>query len=879
MMLKFLNSRHIAINRKNIFFWLSFLLPALIFLSYFFYSKNGVLTVDLGQQYVDFLAFFRRNLFSHPLRLIYSFSNGLGGSMLATDAYYLCSPFNLLLFLFPQHFLPQAILIIIALKIGAAGLSSYYYWKQKITNHFYALAASSAYALSGYVIGNHYNLMWLDSVILLPLLINAIDRLLAQRKNKLILITFLLWFTNFYTGFMALAFGLLYLLSKIFFINKQERLRLNWIYLRKSIAGSFLDAFMLFPVLIEMLQGKASSTASWNLGWQFSPVEQLTKLAEGAYNFHEMKEGMPNIYLTMPFLLLTILYFLSKKINWQRKLANGILLIFLIASLFWTPLVLLWHLGQFPVWYPGRFSFVLIFFALNLGVIALEQKERIAYWQTGLLTLFSLGLIVYIVFNASHFDFLTEDAQIATGAFLALGILFIGFIYHQHSFAAPFFYLVIELELIVNLVLSLGNLAYQKNSDYQNFTTNVSQAVQYANQHDSGFYRTEKTFYRSDDDPFSAGYYGLSNFNSISDQKVLNLINNLGFLNNSNSYTNFGGTTLTDDLLGIKYYLLPNDEITTIKSGKQMKYDNSNHRVDASDYHLQKRFSQLYLVKNNAALPLLFLTSQKTQKINFNSLDITSNQTKFFQAVTGAKVQLFKQINWPKAKLINVTSMKNDQLQYNRKNNKQIARIIFNFKPQTDDSYYIEMPGEIDDNAISMTVNGANINLAVRDQNARLINLGSHQRGQRLQVTFELKKDKLDLSGIHFWRLNTQKLEQIIHRFKQKQPNFKQTSALIIKSNHFTTKKMMTLASTIPNNINWLVLDNGKIINKNKTLFMNAFLNFKLNPGKHQITLIYVPWVLLLGMLVSLISLTILLICKKKATVSANSKTFTRPTV
>ena len=168
-----------------------------------------MLTVDLGQQYVDFLAFFRRNLFSHPLRLIYSFSNGLGGSMLATDAYYLCSPFNLLLFLFPQHFLPQAILIIIALKIGAAGLSSYYYWKQKITNHFYALAASSAYALSGYVIGNHYNLMWLDSVILLPLLINAIDRLLAHQKNKLILITFLLWFTNFYTGFMALAFGLL----------------------------------------------------------------------------------------------------------------------------------------------------------------------------------------------------------------------------------------------------------------------------------------------------------------------------------------------------------------------------------------------------------------------------------------------------------------------------------------------------------------------------------------------------------------------------------------------------------------------------------------------------------------------------------------------
>lgn len=878
-MLKLFNSHHIAINRKNIFYWLSFLLPALIFLSYFFYTKNGVLTVDLGQQYVDFLAFFRRNLFSHPLRLIYSFANGLGGSMLATDAYYLCSPFNLLLFLFPQNLLPQAILIIIALKIGAAGLATYYYWQQKIANPFYALAASSAYALSGYVIGNHYNLMWLDSVILLPLLINAIDRLLAKQKNNLILITFLLWFTNFYTGFMTLAFGLLYLVSKIFFIDKHDRLHLSWIYLRKSITGSFLDAFMLFPVLVEMLQGKASSAASWNLGWQFPPVEQLTKLAEGAYNFHEMQEGMPNIYLTIPFLLLAILYFLIKKISWKQKLANGTLLIFLIASLFWTPLVLLWHLGQFPVWYPGRFSFVVIFFALNLGVITLKQKERVTYWQTGILTLLSLGLIIYVVFNAAHFDFLTEDAQIATGAFLALGILFIGFIHHQHNFAAPFFYLIIELELIVNLVLSLGNLAYQKNSDYQNFTTNVSQAVRYASQHDSGLYRTEKTFYRSDDDPFSNNYYGLSNFNSISDQKILNLMSSLGFLTNSNSYTNFGGTALTDDLLAIKYYLLPNDEITTLKSGKQMKYDNPNHRVDASDDQLQKRFAQLYLMKNNAALPLLFLTPQKTQKINFESLNITGNQTQFFQAVTGSKMQLFKQINWPQAKLINVTNLNNNQLQYNRKNSNKVARIIFNFKAKTDDSYYIEIPGEIDDNTISMTVNGTNINLAVRDQNTRLINLGSHQRGQRLQITIDLKKDKLDLNGVHLWSLNTQKLEQIMHHFKQKQPSFRQTSALALKSNSFSTKKKMTLASTIPNSFNWLALDNGKIISKNKTLFMNVFLNFKLNPGKHQITLIYVPWVLLLGIIVSLISLTILLICKKKATVSANNKTFTRPII
>lgn len=279
---------------------MSFILPGLIFFSYFFYTKNGVLTVDLGQQYVDFLAFFRHNLFTHPLNLIYSFSNGLGGSMLATDAYYLLSPFNLLLFLFPQSFLPKAILLIITLKIATAGLTSYYYWKQKISD-FYALAASATYALSGYVISNHYNLMWLDSVLLLPLLIDGIDKVLKGEKNHLVLITFLLWFTNFYTAFMVLFFGLLYLLTQIFFIDKEKRWSVFWDYLKRSAFGSFLDAFLLLPVFVEMLQGKAASSAQWSWGFQFAPYDELAKFATGAYNFHEMQEGMPGVYIALPF--------------------------------------------------------------------------------------------------------------------------------------------------------------------------------------------------------------------------------------------------------------------------------------------------------------------------------------------------------------------------------------------------------------------------------------------------------------------------------------------------------------------------------------------------------------------------------------------------
>ena len=55
------------------------------------------------------------------------------------------------------------------------------------------------------------------------------------------------------------------------------------------------------------------------------------------------------------------------------------------------------------------------------------------------------------------------------------------------------------------MVLSLGNLAYQKDADYQNFVQNTAQVTpQYEKQIDDNLYRTEKTFYRSDDDPFVA---------------------------------------------------------------------------------------------------------------------------------------------------------------------------------------------------------------------------------------------------------------------------------------------------------------------------------------------------------------------------------------
>lgn len=68
------------VRQRRLVLLISFLLPVLIMGGYFVYrgmapfGSSTVLTVDLGQQYVDFFAYLRSSLLHHPSSLLYSFS-------------------------------------------------------------------------------------------------------------------------------------------------------------------------------------------------------------------------------------------------------------------------------------------------------------------------------------------------------------------------------------------------------------------------------------------------------------------------------------------------------------------------------------------------------------------------------------------------------------------------------------------------------------------------------------------------------------------------------------------------------------------------------------------------------------------------------------
>lgn len=772
--------------------------------------------------------------------------------MLATDAYYLLSPLNLLLCLFPNNYLPAITLIIICIKFGLSGLSAFFVWQKKFQiNNNYILATSVAYSLSGYMIANYFNLMWLDTIILLPLLVQAIDHTIAKQKDHLILITFLCWITNFYTGYMALFFGLIYYISQLAQTSRKINFKKNILsYLSKSILGSLAAGFILIPVFFELIKNPAISSANWSLDFQYNPSLIIDKLISGSYNFHEMQEGMPNIYTTSMVLFTAFSYFISKKITWRDKIINGIVLSFLTLSLSFTPFVLLWHLFKFPIWYPGRFSFVIIFFICNLALQWLKVKESLDFKLR--ITLFSLAIFIstFWTITEKQVTFINNTNLIISILLVALAIIFYFFIWQKTRWTSFIFFIVVTFELIINLVLSLNNISFQKNTNFINFQSNVQQVTNYLSKNDPGLYRTEKTFSRSDNDPFTGKYNGVSNFNSVTNNAVIEFLNKIGYQTNSNSYTNNGGTIITDSLLGIKYYIQPNFDANMQHISDKMVFNNQIARSDIDYYFLKKKFKQLSLFENYSALPLIFVTNTNTSpKLDDNPLQ---NQLNLLNSIVDKHSEISELVYLPNEKLNNAKKSRFNNFLIKQNNQSASAEYTINTNPRN--TYYLYLPKYLTNNDIGLFVNNQEYDLSTRDEQNRLINL--RMDNDKLNISIDLKQSNINLDEIKLYAINVKKFTKLIQQFKKSQPHMTQKSNFVIYINKFKTNSSSILRSSIPYSSNWFIFDNGKQLKRSK--FAGAFLQAPLSKGIHQIKLIYIPLALIVGTIISIISLILI---------------------
>lgn len=366
------------------FFPMVILIAVFAYMQFYPFGEKSILVWDMNWQYVSFFSWLGRVIKEQTAdSLFYSFSMSYGNSTVGLLGYYLLSPFNIILLFFKTADLPIGIFIITILKLSSCGLTMYLYlskWLQKEGKEL--LIFSTCYALMGYNIAQMSNLMWIDAVVLLPLVALGIYYWVNKRSILLFVLSLATAVAiNFYTGYMLCGFAVIYLLAEIILYENGCHIK---IIIRDYLKGlgcillaAMLAGFSLIPVYYE-ISGSRMTASSWKNTltaiFKLDPRmwELPGKLCLGTYNENELRNGLPNIYAGCIVILLVLGYFTELKeyhVKKQRKekIIYAVLIGFFLLSMASTGLNMVWHGFAEVMGSPYRYTFLLSFLMISIA--------------------------------------------------------------------------------------------------------------------------------------------------------------------------------------------------------------------------------------------------------------------------------------------------------------------------------------------------------------------------------------------------------------------------------------------------------------------------------------------------------------------------------
>lgn len=891
---------------------LAFALPFFIMLFIFILLKvypfgdSSLLTVDLGQQYIDFFAAFRQTFLHEPSALFYSFNKAIGGDMMGLWAYYLTSPFNLLLLPFPEQFLPVGVMLLTLVKISCASLSFAYFLKKVFKrNDFSITAFGISYGLMGYIIVNQLNIMWLDGMVFLPLIALGVEKLIQEKKFVFYSIFLgLALFANYYIGYMICLFITLYFLMRLFTYRFEagtsfkEKVAFifsrGWRFAIASILGAGTTAVLMLPNIAALISGKASYTSNQLLFKTEYPIwEMISKFYIGAFNFDQMPSGYPNLFIGSLSLICFILYFFNRHFPLKERIITFVVMVIFLLSMNIQALDYFWHGLQAPIWYPYRFSFVVSFFML------FTAYRSFLHLKTFKMIHLIIGIIVLSIVNyfVLHHDF--DFLNMIQVAVTTLFILFIFFILMRKKQLNHWFLLIVLLtvtvEMGVNAGLDLGQLSYVKNSRFVHYRESLDPVIKKIQADDQDFYRIEKTFLRSKNDSFQTNYAGITHFSSTFEKEIPTLFSDLGFPSSSGFIAYSNATLFTDAFFGVKYYLTeadginadilrahvileaqsqPEVEVDTLDKTDLLKatvtknFDSDTSvlnkmatKPDLTFYQPLTQQKNILTYQNPNALPIAFgvsnqLLSDERKFVNpilyqnylLNKMLGQSNLFPYFSETAFDSI-VYKNVHAGKDQT-NITYTKDDE--------KKEASIDFQLTAKSNNSYYLTLGSNVKAEDMLIYLNGTKFSQYETYNDTIVLNIGANQQDQPILVTLALQKDELTLKDFKLYQLNVPAFDKAIQTLKNEalqvhtHTNTKITGSVTINED----KKV--LLTTIPYSNGWKVTIDGKAVETEKAI--NSLLAVPIDKGEHKIVFSYTPPLFIPGLVVSLLSISTLII-------------------
>lgn len=521
-------------------------------------GPNSVMTGDLNSQYIPFYAHFYTALHSGTGSLTYAGDMGLGGGSFALFAYYFASPFAWLYLLFAPETYGWLCCVVWALKVLLAALTFVWYLRQHWGDCPLFVPLGWCYALMGYTVAYAQNVLWLDSVILLPLVAAGLDGLLRGKRGLGFALALAgAIFTNFYMGYMLCIFSILYIFAQLAarpLAEDRKVLPLLGRFAVGGITGAALSGVVLVPAVTEILAVKNTSLDLTG-GVQFNLLDLVQKFFTGNFVWADVQTGLPPVYCGMLGLAGLLLYLVSPRPGREKAAFLGLGAV-LVLSMWWRPLDLVWHGFAAPNWFPYRESFLLVFWLLTLGAGAVVSRlTRRRVFTAGGLALV-LGAVVFLTRAETYGRRRWALACVLLLAALCLAWLWCRSNGKMRQLAAGALAVLAAGELALNAAWALRQFEVYPVADYETFVSDGRTTVQAVEEGNQAGLRLEKTFFRTLNDPMLLGFEGLTHFSSVQDGTGTMLLMALGYCNYGASYGYLGGSTAAaDSLLSIGYFL------------------------------------------------------------------------------------------------------------------------------------------------------------------------------------------------------------------------------------------------------------------------------------------------------------------------------------
>lgn len=805
----------------NIVYVLALVIPLVMFLILYFtnsiypFGKNCYLRSDMYHQYAPFFSELW-NKIRNGESLTYSWNIGMGTSFTSLMAYYLASPINWIIALFPQKYMIEIMNVIIILKLTFSSFTMCYY----ITHHFNTKKAYIAtfgifYAFSGYVAAYSWNIMWLDCILLLPLIMLGLERLVNENKCFLYCITLgLCIFTNYYISIMVCLSVILYFIVLIIAYNGPRKpviyfkKILNWcIY---SLLAGGLAACLLLPELYTFSLS-ASSAISFpkKVSTYFSIVEMLVRQLMNV-TVHMGLEHYPNIYCGLAIFILIPLYIMNKKINMREKVGKCLLLLAFLLSFNINILNFIWHGLHFPNSLPCRQAFIYIFFLIIMSFEAFQNIKNYTKAQ------FAGSVWFGIIFLALGEQLFINDDKYNFAVFYVSGAFILLY--------ALIFYLIRgrkvqpKILLFAGLCLTVAEAAVNMNETGLGTTNRSAYLLDYnavktvtgtVAENDDTFYRMDKiTGARTKNDGAWHNYHTISTFSSTSNAGMSKLYKNIGMVGSTNAYGYDGSTIITNSIFSVKYLIsnqiLAEDKLITYYTG----YDGE------------------FIYQNNYTLPVGFMVDKDFDE------------------------------NWTPSSLLNGIEHQNTMVKYMSGVNDVFEPILkysnsdsFTFTPEKSGHLYLVYENS---NNTSITVYAGNrfFDFSNLKNNPHTLDIGYVSTDDEVTITAE------NPVSVSVYLLNSEKFIEAYNILNESSLNVTKWSDTKIEGT-INVKEEGTLFLSIPYDAGWSLYVDGK--KTNTYAIEDALLGADLTAGEHTVLLKYTPVNLILGCIITLICIIILI--------------------